>query len=231
VPSLDDAVAAAATLRRWLPGVHALEVMDGESLRLVTAATGTPVPVGLREDAGAFLLVEVAGAADPTESLGAALTELRVEALDAAVATTRPERERLWRFREAHPEVAATLGVVHKYDVTLPTAALADFCVTVRAEIGARWPAATTLVYGHVGDGNVHVNTVGAGDTDEVELDELVLGLVVARGGSISAEHGVGVAKRRWLPLDRSAAEIDAMRAIKAALDPDGILNPGILLP
>jgi FAD/FMN-containing dehydrogenase len=118
--------------------------------------------------------------------------------------------------------------VVHKYDVTLPTAALADFCVTTRASISARWPDSTTLIYGHVGDGNVHVNTVDAG---EDELDDLVLGLVVARGGSISAEHGVGVAKRRWLPLDRSPAELDAMRAIKAALDPDDILNPGILLP
>jgi len=187
-----------------------------------------PVAGDVDGDAGAFLLVEVAGPADPTDTLAAALTELDVEVLEAAVATSRPDRARLWRFREAHPEVAATFGVVHKYDVTLPTAALADFCVEARASIQARWPGSTTLIYGHVGDGNVHVNTVEAG---EEELDDLVLGLVVARGGSISAEHGVGVAKLRWLPRDRSAAEIEAMRAIKGALDPDDILNPGILLP
>jgi FAD/FMN-containing dehydrogenase len=84
-----------------------------------------------------------------------------------------------------------------------------------------------------VGDGNIHVNVVVPGDDGAKlgdELDDLVLGLVVERGGSISAEHGIGVAKRAWLPHDRSSAELAAMRAIKSALDPDGICNPGALL-
>ncbi|HMG42437.1 MAG TPA: FAD-binding oxidoreductase [Acidimicrobiales bacterium] len=229
VDSVATAVALAAGLRRHLPGVQALELMDGDNFRLVADHLGVPPPVA--PDAGAFLLVEVEGADDPTEGLARALANADV--LDAAVATSGPDRARLWRFREAHSEVGATFGVVHKLDVTLPTAAFAEFCVDVRAEVAARWPDAVTLLFGHVGDGNVHVNVVlpeTAGADSGEELDDLVLGLVVARGGSISAEHGIGIAKQRWLARDRSPDELSAMRAIKAALDPDGILNPSVLL-
>ena len=140
------------------------------------------------------------------------------------------DRERLWRWREAHSEAGAPLGVVHKLDVTLPAAELAGFCDEVTERVAAARPGATTLLFGHVGDGNVHVNVVGPPADDE-GVDDLVLALVVERGGSISAEHGIGTLKRRWLERDRSPAEVAAMRAVKAALDPDGILNPGVLLP
>jgi FAD/FMN-containing dehydrogenase len=96
--------------------------------------------------------------------------------------------------------------------------------------LASGWPGATTLLYGHVGDGNIHVNVVGP-DPDDDAVDDTVLDLVMALGGSISAEHGIGVAKKAWLTRDRSAGEVAAMRAIKDALDPDGIMNPGVLLP
>ena len=86
------------------------------------------------------------------------------------------------------------------------------------------------MLFGHVGDGNVHVNVAGPPADDE-EVDDLVLALVVERGGSISAEHGIGTLKRRWLERDRSPAEVAAMRAVKRALDPDGVLNPHAVLP
>ena len=222
-----EAVALAAALRNDVPEVRALEVMEGDSMRVVAAHLGAPPPVA--PDAGAFLLVEAAGHADPTPALGAAI-ERHAGRADAAVAVERADRERLWRWREAHPEAAAALGVVLKFDVTLPTAAMAGFCAAVSERLGAGWPGATTLLYGHVGDGNIHVNVVGPHPDDEA-VDDVVLGLVVDLGGSISAEHGIGVAKREWLARDRSAAEVTAMRAIKRALDPDGILNPGVLLP
>ena len=91
-------------------------------------------------------------------------------------------------------------------------------------------PDARTWLFGHVGDGNVHVNVTGVDPADET-VDDAVLSLVAALDGSISAEHGIGVAKQRWLHLVRSRAEIDAFRAIKRALDPDGVMNPGALLP
>jgi FAD/FMN-containing dehydrogenase len=85
-------------------------------------------------------------------------------------------------------------------------------------------------MWGHAADGNIHVNVTGA-DPGNRRVDEAVLTLVANLGGSISAEHGIGAAKRAWLSLNRSQAEIDAFRAIKRALDPDGILNPNVLLP
>ena len=222
-----EAVSLAADLRREVAEVRALEVMEGESMRVVASHLGADPPVA--PDAAAFLLVEAAGRADPTPSLAAAIARHAASA-PVAVGVERSERERLWRWREAHPEAAAALGLVLKFDVTLPAAAIAAFCAQVSARLASGWPGATTLLYGHVGDGNIHVNVVGP-DPDDVAVDDAVLDLVVDLGGSISAEHGIGVAKRTWLARDRSAAEVTAMRAIKAALDPDGIMNPGVLLP
>jgi FAD/FMN-containing dehydrogenase len=91
-------------------------------------------------------------------------------------------------------------------------------------------PGARTILFGHLADGNVHVNVLGC-EPDDPRVDEAVLELVASLGGTISAEHGVGVAKARWLGLVRDEAEIAAMRAVKSALDPAGIMNPGVILP
>jgi len=221
------AVELAAALRREAPGVQALELMTGPGLRLVAEHLGATPPVG--PDAGAYLLVEVGAATDPVPALAAAI-EGRPGVLDAAVATGRAERAQLWRWREAHSEAAMRFGPVHKLDVTLPAGELAGFCAEVTERVQAARPGAVTLLFGHVGDGNVHVNVAGPAADDE-DIDDVVLGLVVERGGSISAEHGIGTLKRRWLARDRSASEVAAMRAIKHALDPDEILNPAVLLP
>ena len=87
-----------------------------------------------------------------------------------------------------------------------------------------------TWLFGHVGDGNIHVNVTGLPPDDD-RVDDAVLGLVAEFGGSISAEHGIGTAKRRWLHLSRTPAEVEAFRSLKRALDPDGVLNPNVLLP
>jgi FAD/FMN-containing dehydrogenase len=220
-----EAVALAAALRRGVVGLAALELMTGPSLRRVADHLGTPPPVA--PDAGAYLLVEVDAPGDPVPALAAAL-DGRAGVVEAAVATERADRARLWRWREAHSEVGATLGVVHKLDVTLPAAVLAGFCAEVVERVEQARPEAITLLFGHVGDGNIHVNVVGP-PADDSGIDDTVLGLVVERGGSISAEHGIGTAKKAWLARDRSPAEVEAMRAVKRALDPDGILNPNVL--
>jgi len=227
LPGVGEAVALASELRHEVDQVRALEVMEGDSLRVVATFLGGAPPVAA--DAGAYLLVEAAGRVDQTAALADAIGRHAALAA-AAVGIERIDRERLWRWREAHPEAAAALGVVLKFDVTLPAAAIAEFCAVAAERLAAGWPGATTLFYGHVGDGNIHVNVVGP-DPDDNAVDDVVLDLVVGLGGAISAEHGIGVAKKAWLGCDRSAAEVAAMRAIKHALDPDGILNPGVLLP
>jgi FAD/FMN-containing dehydrogenase len=91
-------------------------------------------------------------------------------------------------------------------------------------------PGSTVALFGHAAEGNLHVNVVGPPPDDEA-VDDAVLELVVERGGSISAEHGIGTAKRGWLARNRTPEEVAAMRAVKAALDPAGILNPTALFP
>jgi FAD/FMN-containing dehydrogenase len=146
-----------------------------------------------------------------------------------AVATEPAGRQRLWAYRERHTEAISSLGVPHKLDVSVPLDALAEFERRVHGVVSGAAPGATLVLFGHVGDGNLHVNVVGPPDDDET-VDDAVLRLVADMGGSISAEHGVGRAKARWLSLSRTETELAAMRAVKTALDPSGRFNRGVLL-
>jgi FAD/FMN-containing dehydrogenase len=224
--SVADAVAALPVLRA-LPSLAAVELMMDAGLAIVGRHLGAAVPV----DGRCALLVEVAGApAGLADELAVAVERLGDVVRSTAVADDPTGIERLWRWREAHSEAAAALGLVHKADVTLPADALADFAARVPDAIEAQAPGATTLVYGHLADGNLHVNVVGPPADDDRAI-RTVLELVLELGGSVSAEHGIGIAKRDWLVRQRGDAAVRAMRAVKAALDPDGILNPGVLLP
>ncbi len=222
-----QAVRAAATLRGEVRDVSAIELVLASGVALVRRVVGLPAP--FPREHGALLLVEAAGDDDVVDRLAAAVADTP-DTRDVAVATDSLRAAALWRYREAHTEAIATLGPVHKLDVTLPATALADFVADIPSRITTRWPDASVWLFGHAGDGNVHVNVTGVAPDDD-DVDDVVLRAVAERGGSISAEHGIGRAKRRWLHLNRSPEEIAVFRAIKAALDPDGILNPGVLLP
>ena len=221
-----EAIGLAARLRGTVPDLEALELLLDEGVELVGRHAQLPPPLGARHPA--YLLVEAAGRRDPTEALAAALAD-DAEVRDAAVGQDRDHRERLWAYRERHTEAINAQGVPHKLDVTLPQHALADFERDLRGLL-ADHPAVRAIVFGHVGDGNLHVNLLGPAPDDET-LDAAVLDLVAAHGGSISAEHGVGRAKTRYLHLTRAAVDVDVMAALKHALDPGALLNPGVLLP
>ena len=122
------------------------------------------------------------------------------------------------------------MGVPVKLDVALPRRALPAFVDGLDVLVAGAAPGARSVVFGHLAEGNLHINVLGAGDLAEVVTDR-VLAAVVAAGGSISAEHGVGRAKVGWLALSRSPAELAAMAAVKSALDPTWMLGPGVLLP
>lgn len=226
--SAEAAVEAARILRIAVPSLHALEFMLADGVDTVARALGIAVPPAGR--APASVLVEAAGNDDPTAVLAEAVASIPGLVAEPAVAVDAAGRAALWRLREGHPEAAATLGIVHKLDVSLPLRELALFLDRVRVRVAEVAPGARCLLYGHLGDGNVHVNVVGPPAGDD-RIDDAVLGLVVDMGGSISAEHGIGTAKRAWLARARAAGDIAAYRAIKGALDPDRILNPNVLLP
>jgi FAD/FMN-containing dehydrogenase len=214
----DDAVALAAELRSEIEGLDALEAVDGASMEAVASELDVPLP--LHPAPSVAVLAEWAGVGDPPESL------VRVGGdRPQAVAIDAAGRERLWQVRERVAEAIARRGVPHKLDVTLPLGELATFTERVSQVRGVT----QLFLFGHLGDGNLHVNGVGVDEPDGGGFEERVLRLVVKHGGSISAEHGIGRLKAPWLHLGRTDAEIAAFAAIKRALDPDGILNPGVL--
>ncbi len=136
---------------------------------------------------------------------------------DVAVAGDDRAGRELWRYREAHTEAINILGPPHKLDVTLPADQLGGFLGRDPRPSRHSRPDATVWLFGHAADGNIHVNVTGVDPHDE-RVTDTVLRLVARRHGSISAEHGIGTAKRQWLHLVRSRTEIDAFRAIKARL-------------
>jgi len=230
VASTSAAVAVVGRLSTMLPGLEAAEVCWADGLELVENAIGVaPVlsgrpPLVVLVEVGAWspgaaatLLDELAGAVAGCPEVGA-----------TAVADDRSGRERLWAGRERHTEAVATLGVPHKLDVAVPRGRLAAFESAVRARVATVAPGSRCVLFGHVGDGNLHVNVIGP-DPDDDAVDEAVLSVVADHGGTVSAEHGIGVAKARWLGLCRSEADRAAMRALKNAWDPAGVLNPGVL--
>jgi FAD/FMN-containing dehydrogenase len=198
-----------------------------DGLDLVRAYGGLPAPFA--EQHPVYLVLECAATTDPTDELVAAVAELD-GLLDATVATDVAGQRALWAYREQHTEAISAAGIPVKLDVSVPLRALAELVDRLPSVVSAAAPGARLIVFGHVNEGNLHVNVLDTGDKGE-QVTGAVLHLVAELGGSISSEHGVGRAKVGWLGLSRSEAEITAMRAVKDALDPKGLLNPGVLLP
>ncbi|MCM2311553.1 MAG: FAD-binding oxidoreductase [Steroidobacteraceae bacterium] len=191
----------------------------------------------------AYVLCEIATARDDPalrglleDALGDAMTDGLV--LDAVLAESLAQRAALWKLRESVPEAQRADGASIKHDVSVPVAALPRFMAEATAAVLAIVPAGRMVTYGHVGDGNLHFNvSVPLGEDGTAFLrhapaiNEAVHDIVRRYRGSISAEHGIGRLKRAALARHKGHVEIEVMRAIKHALDPKGILNPGKVLP
>ncbi|WP_312516361.1 FAD-binding oxidoreductase [Massilia sp.] len=168
-------------------------------------------------------------------AVGAAL-EVGV-ARDAVVATSNQQALGLWRLREHIPLAQAAAGKNIKHDISLPVSTIPDFILQADAALQAAFPGCQPVTFGHLGDGNLHYNVAPAdGEAHDAFLahqgaiNRIVHDAVAAFNGSISAEHGIGMLKREELARYKSPVELDMMRAIKAALDPLGIMNPGKIL-
>jgi FAD/FMN-containing dehydrogenase len=162
---------------------------------------------------------------DATESiLDAALA--RGEISDAILATSNAESARLWRIRDAAGEILGRIPPAAAHDVSLPVGLMESYAASVQARCAAELGVREFCVFGHLGDGNLHFLTALRSAQDAEALDAIVYG-ALPPGGSVSAEHGIGMGKKKWLGVTRSAAEIQIMRGLKRHLDPRGILNPG----
>jgi FAD/FMN-containing dehydrogenase len=167
------------------------------------------------------------------EALGLAMEA--GELSDAVVAQSEAQAAALWRVREAPAEFPTRMDPIN-FDVSLPLPKIGEVAQACADEIHKRWPGLphpAMVRFGHIGDSNLHISVnarhIPAASREEAErmVDDLVYALVSEAGGSVSAEHGIGTLKKRWLGHARSEAEIALMRTLKAALDPDHLLNPG----
>ncbi len=225
--SYADVLALLAKARVDLPGLSAFEAMWRDYFALNRALAG----LRLFAEAPAFaVILEAQTDAEVLQvflegAYGAGLVA------DALVAQTEAEARDFWTVREGHAMDTHLPGLIN-LDVSMPVGRLDDFARACREALLARFPGAHVSFFGHVGDSNLHVAVaLPGGPRDGAHaVDAIAYGLVRDLGGSVSAEHGIGTLKRDWLGHSRSPAEIAAMRAIKSALDPEGILNPGKVL-
>jgi FAD/FMN-containing dehydrogenase len=219
----------------------AYELMSDFCLRLVASHypdLARPFP----QPHPQYVLLEVAS--NESERHAIALLEGVIEAAieqglanDAVVATSVAQSRGLWQIREHIPLAQAAAGKNIKHDISLPISRIPEFIDGSDARLRAAYPGCQVVCFGHVGDGNLHYNVAAPdGDSDlaflahQSAINRIVHDSVVALEGSISAEHGIGALKRDELSRYKSPVELNMMRAIKAALDPLGIMNPGKIL-
>ncbi|MDT7835978.1 FAD-binding oxidoreductase [Aquabacterium sp. OR-4] len=224
--------------RRLGAGLTGFEVMNRFSLALVArhfAQLQQPLPA-----ADWTVLLEYADADGEASArqrfeslLGDALEQGLID--DAAVAESLAQSAALWHLRESIPLAQSEEGLNVKHDIALPVSAIAEFCARTDAALAAAFPGIRLVNFGHLGDGNLHYNVQGpegasAGEflaRHEHAINTLVFDAVSQYGGSFSAEHGIGALKRDELAQRKSPVALSMMRAIKQALDPQGLLNPG----
>jgi FAD/FMN-containing dehydrogenase len=233
--ALADYEAVLELLRRarsgFGPQLTAFEVMWPDFYQLGTEGMGRspPLPMG----AGAYVLIETMGQDPDTDQaryesvVGDALEAGVIS--DAIIAQSHREAGELWSVRDSPGEWQRTSHWPQlSFDVSVPTGEIGALVAEIEGALAARWPQLRSVYFGHIADGNLHLSVAMAGHTvPESDIEEVVYEIASRRKGSISAEHGIGSLKKKFLHYSRSPEELALMRTLKKAMDPNGILNPG----
>lgn len=231
LPGFDQALAVLQRMQgRFGNSVAAFELMWDNFVQASVQWQQLQAPLAERHPLLALIDVDGKDEASLREAVEAVLGDAMEagEVVDAVIAQSQTQAKTLWKLREAPAELNTQMHPPVNFDVSLPQAEIGRFAAAIQAAFDARWPGHHTLFFGHVGDGNLHVSTDGATVGGACEAVEAELYRVVgAFHGSVSAEHGIGLHKKPFLALSRTPQELAAMRAIKAALDPLGLMNPG----
>jgi FAD/FMN-containing dehydrogenase len=244
------AMAAVTDLGRALPLLNELQAATGAQVSAFEIIQGGGLDLVLRHIAGTaapfhnqypwLLLIEIANSSVLEASGATEQVLLRAmqagDVCDAVFAKSARDREALWRLRESIPEAQRQQGASIANDVSVPLSRMAEFVALGEAAVQRILPQARCITFGHAGDGNLHFAVLAAGNDQALararsDIENAINECVWRLNGSISAEHGIGVARRDVLSRQKSAAELQTMIAIKRALDPNNILNPGKLLP
>jgi len=222
--------------------LQAFEYMNGLGMALVLKhIPGAALPLAAQADH--YALIELA-TSRPDARLRAALEAVLEAALeagavtDAVIAESEAQRQAIWRLREEHSEAQKREGASVKNDVSVPVSRVPQLIRRASAACEALLPGCRVVAFGHMGDGNIHLNVVQPEAMDAAaflardhDIMDAANAVVRDLGGSFSAEHGVGRLKRYMMPAWRGGAELDLMCRIKQALDPKGIMNPAKVLP
>jgi FAD/FMN-containing dehydrogenase len=238
VPSLAAGLRVVRFLQSSGAVIDAAEIVRRQGLEMMATHLGRAIPAEFGIDKVLLVNVAVAacvGAETIPESLQQHLVDV-IELLggefdfpsNPLVASSLRERMSLWEWRERHTEALSALGIPVKLDVSIPFGELDGFESEIDSLVRAVVPNGTVHIFGHIADGNLHVNVLNAGEHEHA-VEEAVLADVLRRGGSISAEHGIGRLKQPWLQAQRGDADVAAMLAVKAAFDPTNCMNPGVL--
>jgi FAD/FMN-containing dehydrogenase len=216
--------------------MSAFEVMWSDFYTTIIGASDRHTPP-LPADYAFYILIEATGGDQSGDearflaTLESALEQGFVD--DAAIAGSGAQRAAFWEIRDDITNLARALNPPVAFDISLPIANANDYVNAVRSRLQARWPeTCRCTTFGHLGDSNIHfVMTIGNHEPDQLnEAMTIVYEELRPFGGSVSAEHGIGLEKRAFLGYTRSDVELQLMRTLKAALDPAGILNPGKVL-
>ena len=233
VIAVENTEAAIRLLRRAqaaLPGgLLVFEAMWSEFYQIATGIMGLNAPVS--PDNELAILMEAPGAREDFEAFLATAYEEGL-VLDAAIAQSRNERDRMWALRESVYEHYKYLPKQVGFDISIPISKMQDAVDALRAELPSVMDGTRFVIFGHLADSNIHVNVMPPEMVSGMKerIERVVYDITARLSGSVSAEHGVGQTKRPYLALSRTPSELALMRTIKQALDPNGILNPGRVL-
>jgi FAD/FMN-containing dehydrogenase len=231
MPDFDSALAVLKRMQsRFGNNVAAYELMWDSFVQASVAWLKLSAPFAERHSLLALINVDGKDGAQLQADVQQVLEEAMEagEVLDAIVAQSVAQAQTLWKLREAPAELNNNMHPAINFDVSLPQADIGRFAEACMQAFTARWPDHHALYFGHVGDGNLHVSVDGATVNGECEMVEQILYRIVGEmQGSVSAEHGIGLHKKPFLNNSRTPAELAVMSAIKKALDPQGLMNPG----
>lgn len=242
VPSPEAALSLLSRVMGSGAEVIAFELILKRCMEIVERH-GQRVRMPMALDSPWYVMIELA-AAHPAVPLREILEDTLAAAVeagectDAVLAENEEHRAAFWRIREHYPECSRAAGPAISTDTAVPVSAVPEFLARVEKALAARWPEGRMVALGHAGDGNIHLGLMapeGMSREDwqarAAEAEAVVNAIAVELGGSFSAEHGIGQSKRHAMATHKDPVAVDVMRAIKAGIDPQGIMNPGKMLP
>jgi len=212
--------------------LSSFEVMWNNYFQYTTANNAFGKNAPMSRDHSFYVLLETQGTQSEAdrEQFEQVLAEAMESAgvVDAVLCKSNSEREALWAIRD-NIEAMSVVKPVFYFDISLPIDQMAEYLAVAEADLRAEWPEMHYAVFGHIGDGNIHIiASIGTDDKEaRFRFDDILYRHLASRGGSISAEHGIGLEKKPFLHYSRSPEEIALMQTLKQALDPKNLLNPG----